>query len=369
MFIRINRNHGRHYTHCRFLKRFQSGNVGSCVEKNDLSISKSGEILYHGAALMRGYFRDAKATQDAIIDGFFHTHDLGKLDRHKNLYVTGRLKELIVFSDGKKAMPSQIEKHYQSIAGIKEFAVFGAMDHDIPIAVLAFVPAEKSNFALTLQKILEASSRLKSPFRVARAITVSEIPRSNTLKIKRHVLEKIFYAQHKAPIKSDHHNESDLTKKLIACFQTVLHKKKLSVTAQVTFAELHIDSLQSVQICDAINQQLHLKCKPTIFWFYHSIAELAHSLTVENKSMTEKPSLTLRKFFKQNCHRCDGGCFPGATSASAFWKNLLNGKDSIIETPLSRWNNADFYDEYALAPGKTNSKWGGFIDLPNDFFA
>lgn len=59
--------------------------------------------------------------------------------------------------------------------------------------------------------------------------------------------------------------------------------------------------------------------------------------------------------------------FPDAKNALCFWDNIVQGKNVITEIPASRWDADTFYDAYALAPGKTNSRWGGFIELPSDF--
>lgn len=63
------------------------------------------------------------------------------------------------------------------------------------------------------------------------------------------------------------------------------------------------------------------------------------------------------------------GSFPAAENLNKFWKNLVDGKDPITEVPKSRWNMDEYYDPYPLAPGKTNSRYGGFIAEPNDFNA
>ncbi|PRY74629.1 acyl transferase domain-containing protein [Yoonia maritima] len=54
--------------------------------------------------------------------------------------------------------------------------------------------------------------------------------------------------------------------------------------------------------------------------------------------------------------------FPGAASIDTFWENLCNGVDSITEVPPSRWDNDLWYDPRPGIPGKTNTKWGGFVD-------
>jgi amino acid adenylation domain-containing protein len=56
------------------------------------------------------------------------------------------------------------------------------------------------------------------------------------------------------------------------------------------------------------------------------------------------------------------GRYPGADDLRAFWDNLAAGRDCIAEVPANRWDHAAWYDPVRGTPGKTNSKWGGFID-------
>ncbi|GER89941.1 hypothetical protein KDW_41030 [Dictyobacter vulcani] len=55
------------------------------------------------------------------------------------------------------------------------------------------------------------------------------------------------------------------------------------------------------------------------------------------------------------------GRYPQAENILEFWKNLRDGKDSIIEIPAERWDHSLYFDEEKSKPGKTYSKWGGFI--------
>ncbi len=56
------------------------------------------------------------------------------------------------------------------------------------------------------------------------------------------------------------------------------------------------------------------------------------------------------------------GRYPGAAGIQEFWKNLRDGKDSITEIPKERWDHSLYFNETKGKPGKTYSKWGGFID-------
>lgn len=352
--------------------RWRLGNVGPCVNQADLKISAQGEVMYRGPALMMGYFRDTETTQSAHTDGFFHTRDLGHLDRFGNLFISGRIKELIVFSDGKKAMPEQIEKQYAGIEHIKEYTIFSSVHQSIPIAVLAFVPEENSDVKNITQKIFERASRLKSPYRISDVLVVKHIPRSSTLKVKRYELEAQFNKEKKikqsdSVEKSTHENQ---IAEIIRCFQFILPEKKSRITADITFAELNIDSLLAAQLCQELNIKLGVSLQPTIFWFSHTIRELDHYLRSEKRINISQgfDDIKNRKYQGDHIAVVAMDCiFPGAKDFSSFWKNLVVGKDVITEIPQSRWNNQAYYDPYPLAPGKTNSRCGGFIDLPDHF--
>lgn len=64
------------------------------------------------------------------------------------------------------------------------------------------------------------------------------------------------------------------------------------------------------------------------------------------------------------------GCrFPKANSPAAFWRLLSGGVDAIVETPKDRWDNDLYYDPNPTVPGKTNQRWGGFLEQIDQFDA
>ena len=68
-----------------------------------------GEILVKGPNVMLGYYNNPEATKAAFRDGWFCTGDLGKFDKDGSLFITGRIKDLIVLSNGKKVFPEEVE--------------------------------------------------------------------------------------------------------------------------------------------------------------------------------------------------------------------------------------------------------------------
>ena len=87
-----------------------------------------GEILVKGPNVMLGYYKDEEATKKSIVDGWFHTGDLGKIDEDGWLYITGRLKTVIVTQNGKNIYPEEIEHYLNENPLISESLVTGLPD-------------------------------------------------------------------------------------------------------------------------------------------------------------------------------------------------------------------------------------------------
>jgi long-chain acyl-CoA synthetase len=105
--------------------RNKPGTVGQALPGVDVRIAPDGEILTRGDLVMRGYWNNAEATVESIRDGWFHTGDLGSLDGEGYLSITGRKKELMVLSNGKKLVPSYIEGLLVGDDCIDQAAVYG----------------------------------------------------------------------------------------------------------------------------------------------------------------------------------------------------------------------------------------------------
>jgi long-chain acyl-CoA synthetase len=85
--------------------------VKICDDKgNELPLGKKGEIVIKGENVMIGYWKNEKATEDTIKDGWLFTGDLGYMDEDGFLFVLGRNKSLLISSDGEKYSPEGIEE-------------------------------------------------------------------------------------------------------------------------------------------------------------------------------------------------------------------------------------------------------------------
>lgn len=84
-----------------------------------------GEIIVKGPNVMLGYYEDEEKTKQTIVDGWFHTGDLGKIDENGYLYITGRCKSVIVTKNGKNIYPEEVEYYLNDNPLISEALVLG----------------------------------------------------------------------------------------------------------------------------------------------------------------------------------------------------------------------------------------------------
>lgn len=106
------------------------GSVGRPILGEEVKIDcpnekGEGEICVKGKNVMLGYFENEEATTEAFdCDGYFHTGDLGRLDKEGWIYITGRSKNLIILSNGKNVYPEEIETEVSRIYGVSEVVVY-----------------------------------------------------------------------------------------------------------------------------------------------------------------------------------------------------------------------------------------------------
>jgi long-chain acyl-CoA synthetase len=101
------------------------GTVGQPLPGTGARIADDGEILLQGSHLFRGYWNNPAATSEVLVDGWFHTGDLGELDADGNLSITGRKKEIIVTAGGKNIAPAVLEDRIRAHPLVGQCMVIG----------------------------------------------------------------------------------------------------------------------------------------------------------------------------------------------------------------------------------------------------
>ena len=101
------------------------GSVGKVFPNTDIKVAEDGELLLRGANIMKGYYKNPEATSQDIVDGWFHTGDVGKVDDDGFVFITGRKKEIYVSSSGKNIAPLVIEETMKSIPLVSQCFLIG----------------------------------------------------------------------------------------------------------------------------------------------------------------------------------------------------------------------------------------------------
>jgi long-chain acyl-CoA synthetase len=104
---------------------FKIGTVGRVIDNVEVKIAADGEILCKGPNVMMGYYKDEKLTSEAIVDGYFHTGDIGEIDANGFLKITDRKKEMFKTSGGKYIAPQLIENAMKQSRFVEQIMVIG----------------------------------------------------------------------------------------------------------------------------------------------------------------------------------------------------------------------------------------------------
>ena len=140
-----------------------------------------GELILRGPGIMKGYYKNPKATAKVLKNGWLYTGDMAKKDEDGFIYLVDRKKDVVI-SGGENIFPVEIENFLMTNEDIKDAAVIGMPDRrlgEIPVAVVE----TKNGRELTENMIIEfcqALPRYKRP----RKVFFDKVPRNPTGKIE-----------------------------------------------------------------------------------------------------------------------------------------------------------------------------------------
>ncbi len=189
----------------------KNGSVGLPIIGGEIKIidpdeNGEGEIAYRGPNVMLGYFKEEEATRAVIDeDGFFRTGDYGKIEvegEDQWIYITGRLKNLIIFSNGKNVYPEEIETDIQGVYGVSEVVVYAGESKSDPQKEVIVAEIYPDTDALALHEITDAQAYFESEIKKINQKNVSyktvgkvklrdtEFPKNTSKKITRFAIDK-----------------------------------------------------------------------------------------------------------------------------------------------------------------------------------
>jgi len=170
-----------------------------------------GEIWIKGPNVMKGYYKNPEATAEVLVDGYLRTGDLGYIDEEGYVYITGRIKNVIVTHGGKNVYPEEIEEKLNEFPYVLESLVVGRKIDEKDMTgeeIFAYIvpdfgyiefeketPIHKIDFKeieeIISNVVREVNSKLPEYKRIkGYKILTEELPKTSTRKIKRYLFQK-----------------------------------------------------------------------------------------------------------------------------------------------------------------------------------
>ena len=181
--------------------------VGPVLSSYEAKIDpETGELLVKGPSVMKGYYNNPEKTAEVLEpDGWLHTGDIGEFDEDGRLYITGRIKNMIVLSGGKKVFPEEVESVLEDNINFAEICVFGAkrtsgakdgteeiMTVIVPTQAVLDKYTDKSELEKFIGQEVKNLSIKLAPYKRPVNIVVRKepLPRTSTRKVKRNVVKE-----------------------------------------------------------------------------------------------------------------------------------------------------------------------------------
>lgn len=195
------------------LRKFKDDAAGLPLPSVQLKINNpddegKGEVIAKGPNVMLGYYKNPKATEEVLKDGWFYTGDYGYFDSDGFLHITGRKKNVIVTKTGKNIFPEEIEDYLKRSPFILESVVYAAKDENgdetigailVPNAEEFIEYSQKSGKEVTkelIEEILKKEVReINKELPIYKQIRVikiqeQEFEKTTTQKIKRYLIKQ-----------------------------------------------------------------------------------------------------------------------------------------------------------------------------------
>ncbi|WP_232004753.1 type I polyketide synthase [Mycobacterium sp. ACS1612] len=371
------------------------------VTRTRLAPDEVGEIWVAGPNVAYGYWGKAAETEETFKartadtdDGpYLRTGDLGFLAADGELFVTGRLKDVVIIR-GRNYHPTDIELTVQQThPGLLNGrgAVFSVASESGPEQLVVVQEVDRQQIAdadtdeviAAIRTAITAEHQIQ-PHTVL-LVDVLRIPTTSSGKIRRSTCKQEFvdgrlvpFASWQAPepghrrpvttpaaepLEQTGRSAEEIQAWFLEQLAADLDLAPTAIDITEPFAAYGLDSVRSIQLMKALETWIGRELPPTLTYSYPTIETLADHLASDAQRVEQAPI--------ESAHPSDAdepiaiigiGCrFPGADGPSAYWRMLCDGVDAVRRPPGSRWK------ETGLAAEADD--WGGFLDQVDHFDA
>ncbi|MCX8124888.1 MAG: AMP-binding protein [Spirochaetes bacterium] len=345
------------------------GSVGLPVKGTQVTIV-DGEILVKGPNVMKGYYKNKKATAEAITDGWFHTKDTGYFDQEGYLYITGRKDDMIILPSGKNINPEEIEKQILRISPlIKEIGVIE--DQGMLTAVIHpdYSIITKENIVNILEtikrKVINRYNAGVASYKHITKITISkdELPKTRLGKLQRYIIKQLIQHQHKSQTQQDAKEPQTVEYKSISRFLTI-HTRKKVLPHQNLLLDLGLDSLGILSFQTYIEETFGITISNADILNHPTVEEISDFIAQHKLKFEEQAQNWLQLIIKNTSYSFKHGFslilfakYIIQPIAKVYFSLQLSGKENIPDSPIILApNHQSFLDSVLLIaslPNKT----------------
>ncbi|MCX5717188.1 MAG: AMP-binding protein [Nitrospirae bacterium] len=275
--------------------------VISAADGSVMNTGGEGEIAIRGPMVMKGYYRNPDATGQAVRDSWFFSGDLGYIDRDGYLFITGRIKEVIVLGSGKNIYPEEVEKEYSKIPLIKEICVLGLEEkgrvealHAIIVPDLDYARQQQTgniNEALGWD-LSRISGKLLPYMRIKGFTLYSEpLPRTPLGKLRRFMIKDLVKVKsEKLKVESEDKTlTSDAVGRTVIECLTPLLKEPMPIQSKDNLElDLGLDSLQRIELVVSLESKFSIKLPETFTSDIQTVGEIVEKIKQSAASISTK---------------------------------------------------------------------------------
>ncbi len=373
------------------IDRQVQGSVGELIGKNEGMIADPdsngwGEVLFRGDAVFSGYLNNAEATSKVFNDdGWFKTGDRGRYIKGM-LYLSGRLKDVIVLDSGKNVYPDELEHYYETSEFIKEIAVFELLENNICVVAAVVVPMDHGRsgtdeeWSNTVEQEMNRLSENRPDYKRVGSFVLSaiDLPRTSTKKVKKHLLPDLYKQLKSGRIPTEKVTAVQLILMESEPYQSMLSTLGKSLSQQLTkvnssphtelLRDLGIDSLRLLDIVARIEKERSIMIEEDALVHVRTLEELCALITAARTSNSVRTiSEILERAASETTFTDKKGVFATLFFAqfnllsSVLWRYSFSGVENIpIDRPvIFAANHESMFDGgwlYGALPGSIRKR-------------
>jgi long-chain acyl-CoA synthetase len=265
------------------------------------AVMKEGEIAIKGPMVMKGYFKNLNLTDQVMLKGWFLSGDMGYLDRDGYLFITGRLKDVIVLSSGENVYPEDLERQYMKIPLIKEICIVGVEERGIAESLHAFIVPDMEyakrekigNIQESLRWEINSVSLNMQQYLRIRGFTLypEPLPKTSLGKFRRFMIKDLVKAKReelRAKAEDKDLIKDETARKVIECIKPLL-KEPVPIQGKDNLElDLGLDSLARIELVVALEKTFSTKLPESFASEIQTIEEIIRKIKEYEKGKAKE---------------------------------------------------------------------------------